>query len=127
MCCRLQVINGSLYVMHNVQMFYNSQLIARLWDMFLGPAGLGPVPRKMSFQYGAEFLLKKSRILLRPKKFYLKALAFLLESTRSGVFNEYNAGAAFERIWHFIFGEEAFSDTLAISHCALYDCQDTAT
>ena len=116
-----QVVNGTLYFSREVQEFDNGQYIARVWDNFLGPQGFGPVPVKVHLPLGAEFLVRRGRILARPRRFYLDALAFLTEFKKDGVMSGFELAISFERVWHIIFGEEPTAGP-ALTLCQLYRC-----
>lgn len=88
-----------------IQEFNNAQSIGRLWDLFFGPMGMGAVPERLLFQHGAEFAVHKSRMLARPRSFYLQTLSFMIEVKDSGMMHTYEIAVAFERLWHVIFGE----------------------
>ena len=79
--------------------------MVRAWDLFFGPSGMGPVPEQINFSWGAEFLVAKQRILAKPRSFYLDALSFMLELSKTEKMTSYDVGVVFERIWHIIFGE----------------------
>lgn len=117
----LQVVNDTLLWSREVQEFDNGQMIAKLWDNFLGPQGLGPVPEKVHVILGAEFLVRRGRILARSRRFYLDALAFIMEFKKDGGLSSYELAITFERVWHVIFGEEPTAPP-ALTFCQLFRC-----
>eukprot|EP00742_Colponemidia_sp_Colp-10_P006452 GILJ01006912.1.p1 GENE.GILJ01006912.1~~GILJ01006912.1.p1 ORF type:complete len:356 (-),score=38.79 GILJ01006912.1:153-1220(-) len=71
-----------------------------IWPKLFQDA-LGDMPPFINRYCCAMFLVKKERILLRPKSFYQRALDWLL----SGEFPNYWSGRMFEHTWGIIFGE----------------------
>ena len=110
----LQVVNGTLYEVLSVQELRNGIIIAKLWDMFLGPR-LGDLPDKIGWRTGAEFMVARSRVIAHPRKFYLETLAFLLEYNRVKSADpthhpindspSRDLAVAYERLWPLIFGQ----------------------
>ena len=92
------------------------------WDYFLGPAGFGPLPESLRFLPGGEFVITRSKILARPRQFYLDAISFLLEFSESGQMTSFELATVFELTWHIIFGEAADHSTVQTKVCELNPC-----
>ena len=79
------------------------QTVGMAWEYFFGPAGFGPLPESLRFLPGGEFVITKSKILARPRQFYLDAISFLLEFSESGQMTSFELATVFELTWHIYF------------------------
>ena len=117
------MINGTLYEYWPRWEAQRAEWIAKAWDHFFGPAGLGAMPQKIRAATTAEFFVTKERIRLRPKEFYLQARQWIMDAEAQRVFGSWELAVVFELLWHYIFGEPAFMARPALQPCEMYHCK----
>lgn len=121
---RFEEVDGRLYLSDDVFHYRQSLDVANAWTEFFEPAGLGPLPEEIRYMCCAQFVVPKSKIMLRPREFYLQAIHWL-EHTSMQFHNsaKYSRGLIYETIWHILFGEESFLPYPDQSQrCTLFGC-----
>ena len=71
----------------------------------------------------AEFFVRRERILLRSRTFYLQALKWISDIRAADEFTDWEVSVTFELLWHYIFGEPAYMPGVTIKPCMLYRCE----
>jgi hypothetical protein len=97
-----------------------SKLMAQDWHVF--EPELGPVPELVHSPLGAEFVVTKERILLRPLSFYQKVFKYMKHWAGGEDLDPIwrDPGYVLEPLWSFIFGEPPVSH--GVPKCVMTNC-----
>lgn len=119
----LQIFNSTAYEYWPSWNYRRAEYIGKAWDLFFRKTELGEMPDRLRMALVQEFFVRRERIQLRSRQFYLQAIQWVADARRANEFTDWEITTVFELLWHYMFGEPAFMPGLTVKPCTLYRCE----
>ena len=73
----LQIFGGEAFDWFDTMLWWSTEVAVQAYDRFLGRAGLGPMPRNVSFACCSQFAVTKEAVRVRSRFFWQQNLHYL--------------------------------------------------